>query len=139
MRPMIEAAARNKLNDLAVHENISQSTMRISPPRASAIRQAVAAMRVFFLPVRVICLVKNAAEPRVSRRLSLGANPISLGRVRGRGRARVRAPANWFGRRRASTAPCLKRQRDYRPGRPPSDLGKWKRKRNVTGVQTCAL
>ena len=88
MRPV--AAARNKLNDLAVHENISQSTMRISPPRASAIRQAVAAMPVFFLPVRVICLVKNAAEPRVSRRLSSGANPISLGRVRGRGR-RVRA------------------------------------------------
>ena len=83
MRPV--AAARNKLNDLAIHENISQSTMRISPPRASAIRQAVAAMPVFFLPVRVICLVKNAAEPRVSRRLSSGANPISLGRVRGRG------------------------------------------------------
>jgi hypothetical protein len=47
MRAMVEAHPRDELNDLGVHEKISQSTMRISPPRASAIRQAVAAMRSF--------------------------------------------------------------------------------------------
>jgi hypothetical protein len=46
---MVAATARDEWNDLGVHEKTSQSTMRISPLAASAIRQAVAAMRVFFL------------------------------------------------------------------------------------------
>jgi hypothetical protein len=87
VRVTVEAAARDEWNDLGVHEKISQSTMRTSPLTASAIRQAVAAMRVFFLEGDVL---KSAAEPRVLRGLIWGANPVSHGRLRGRGR-RLRA------------------------------------------------
>jgi hypothetical protein len=52
----IVARARDKLNDLCAHENISQSTMRISPLTASAIRQAAAAMRVLLLRAGMMAL-----------------------------------------------------------------------------------
>jgi hypothetical protein len=86
-RTTVEATARDELNDLGVHEKISQSTMRISPLTASAIRQAVA-MRVFFLAGG--CFEKTR-QSQASYAGSFGARTLSLsGGVRGRGR-RVRA------------------------------------------------
>ena len=43
----IAARSRHELNDLGAHGKISEIKMRSNPPIASAIRQAVAAMRLF--------------------------------------------------------------------------------------------
>jgi hypothetical protein len=66
---------RDKLNDL-VHEKICQSTMKVSPPRASAIRSGGG--HAIFPSVGVICLMKIAAELAHVVRRSFRARTVSL-------------------------------------------------------------
>src|ERR1700683_3841102 len=79
VRAMVEAYPRDEWNDPGAHEKISQSTMRISPLTASAIRQAAEAMRSFFLAGGMMCLVKMRGRACAigTRGLISGVNPIS--------------------------------------------------------------
>jgi hypothetical protein len=73
---MAEALPRDELNDFCTHEKISQSTMRVSPPRASVIRQAVAAIRSSFSRGGLLC--ENRGRAARFARAHFEREPVSL-------------------------------------------------------------